>query len=68
MDARIVATNNSREHHAPFLNLTQLTRLKPQQMDERREKGSYFNCDKYSKGHKCGENKLFYMDHEEEEC
>ena len=37
-------------------------------MDERREKGLCFNCDsKYSKGHKCGEKKLFYIDCEEEE-
>jgi hypothetical protein len=37
-------------------------------MDERREKGLCFNCDdKYSKGHKCGENQLFYIDYEEEE-
>jgi len=30
------------------------------------EKGLYFNCDKYSKGHKCGQ-KLFYIDCDEEE-
>jgi hypothetical protein len=37
-------------------------------MDERREKGLCFNCDnKYSKGHKCSEKKLFYIDCEEEE-
>ena len=37
-------------------------------MNERREKGQCFNCDnKYSKGHKCDENKLFYIDCEEEE-
>ena len=37
-------------------------------MDERRAKGLCFNCDsKYSKGHKCGEKKLFYIDCEEEE-
>jgi hypothetical protein len=43
-------------------------RLTPQQMDERREKGICFNCDsKYSKGHKCGEKKLFYTDCEEDE-
>jgi hypothetical protein len=37
-------------------------------MDERREKGLCFNCEnKYSKGHKCGEKKLFYIDCEEEE-
>ena len=38
-------------------------------MDERRVKGLCFNCDsKYSKGHKCGEKKLFYIDCEEEEA
>jgi len=37
-------------------------------MDERREKGPWLNCEnKYSKGHKCGEKKLFYIDYEEEE-
>ena len=37
-------------------------------MDERREKGLWFSCDsKYSKGYKCGEKKLFYIDFEEEE-
>ena len=40
----------------------------PQQKDERRAKGLCFNCDnKYSKVHKCGENKSFYIDCEEEE-
>jgi hypothetical protein len=46
----------------------QPTRLTPQQMDERRENGLCFNCDnKYSKGHKCSEKKVFYIDNEEEE-
>jgi hypothetical protein len=37
-------------------------------MDERREKGLCFNYDnKYSKGHKCCEKTLFYIDCEEEE-
>jgi hypothetical protein len=37
-------------------------------LEERKEKGLCFNCDsKYSKGHKCGENKLFYIDCKEEE-
>jgi hypothetical protein len=36
-------------------------------MDERKEKGPCFNFDiKYSKGHTCGENKLLYIDCEEE--
>ena len=42
--------------------------MTPQQLDERREKILCFNCDnKYSKGHKCNETKLFYTDCEEEE-
>ena len=42
--------------------------MTPQQLDERREKGLCFNCDnKYSRGHKCNEKKLFYIDCEEEE-
>jgi hypothetical protein len=50
------------------INVPQLKRLTPQQIDERREKRLCFNCEnKYSKGHKCGENKLFYIDCEEEE-
>ena len=43
--------------------------MTPQQLDERREKLLCFNRDnKYSKGHKCSEKKLFYiLDCEEEE-
>jgi hypothetical protein len=68
MATRRVATNNYREHNVPSPNLTQITRLTPQQMDEIRANGTCFSCDnKYSKGHKCGENKLFYIDCEEEE-
>jgi hypothetical protein len=53
MDIIRVATRTYREHHVPSPNLTQPTRLTPQQMDERRAKGLCFNCDKmYSKGHK----------------
>jgi hypothetical protein len=37
-------------------------------LEERKAKGLCFNCDsKCSKGHKCCENKLFYIDCEEEE-
>ena len=43
--------------------------MTPQQLEERREKRLCFNCDtKFSKGHKCGENKLFYIDCEGEEA
>ena len=42
--------------------------LTPQKMEEKREKGLCYSCDrKYTKGHKCVEKKLFYIDCEEEE-
>jgi hypothetical protein len=60
--------NIYRENNAPSPKTPQPTRLTPQQLEERKEKGLCFNCDsKYSKGHKCGEKKLFYIDCEEEE-
>ena len=41
--------------------------MTPQELEEIKEKGLCFNCDKkYSKGHKCDEKKLFYIDCEEE--
>ena len=59
-------SNTYKENNVPSSNLPKPTRLTPQQMDERRSKGLCFNCDnKYSKGHKCGEKKLFYIDYEE---
>ena len=37
-------------------------------MEEKREKWIFYSCDsKYTKGHKCAEKKLFYIDCEEEE-
>ena len=49
-------------------NLPQPKRLTPQQLDEKREKGLCYNCDrKYTKHHKCDEKNLFYIDSEEEE-
>jgi hypothetical protein len=45
MATRRVATNNDREHHVPSPNLTQLTKLTPRKMDERRAKGLCFNYD-----------------------
>jgi hypothetical protein len=56
------------ESNVPSSNSPEPKRLKPQQLEERRETCLCFNCDtKYSKGHKCGEKKLFYIDCEEEE-
>jgi hypothetical protein len=68
MDIRRTNPNIYRENNAPSSKTPQPTRLTPQQLDERNAKGLCFNCDsKYSKGHKCGEKKLFYIDCEEEE-
>ena len=49
-------------------SLPQPTRVTPQQLEEKREKGLCYNCDrKCTKGHKCAEKKLFYIEYEEEE-
>ena len=43
--------------------LPQPTRLTPQKIEEKREKGLCFNCDsKYSRGYKCNDKKLFYIE------
>ena len=48
--------------------LPQPTRLTPQQLEEKRAKGRCYSCDrKQTKGHKCAEKKLYYIDCEEEE-
>ena len=47
--------------------LPQPTSLTPQ-LEEKKAKGLCYSCDrKYTKGHKCAEKKLFYIDCEEEE-
>jgi hypothetical protein len=68
MATRRTNPNIYRENNAPSSKTPQPTRLTPQKLEERKAKGLCFNCDnKYSKGHKCGEKKLFYIDCEEEE-
>ena len=68
MASRRTNTNTSRENNLSSPNPPQPIRLKPQQLEEIREKGLCFNYDsKYSKRHKCGEKKLLYIDCEEEE-
>jgi hypothetical protein len=68
MATRRTYPNIYRENNPPSPKTPQPTRLTPQQLEERKEKGLFFNCDsKYSKGHKCGEKKLFYISCEEEE-
>jgi hypothetical protein len=65
---RRTTPNIYRETNVPSSKKPQPTRLTPQQLEERKEKGLCFNCDnKYSKGHKCGEKELFQIDCEEEE-
>jgi hypothetical protein len=68
MATRRTNPNIYRENNAPSSKAPQPTRLTPQQLEERKAKGLCFNCDsKYSKGHKCGEKKLFYINCEEEQ-
>jgi hypothetical protein len=68
MATRRTNPNIYRENNAPSSKTPQPTRLTTQQLEERKEKGLCFNCDnKYSKGHKCREKKIFYIDCEEEE-
>jgi hypothetical protein len=65
----IVAHAWSKDHFGVHkTSVPQPTRLTPQQMDERRENKLFLDYDiNYSKGHKCSDNKLFYIDCEEEE-
>jgi hypothetical protein len=68
MATRRTNPNIYREKNAPSSKTPQPTRLTPQQLEERKTKGLCFNCDnKYNKGHKYGEKKLFYIYFEEEE-
>ena len=57
-----------RQGSVATLRLPQPIRLTPQKLEEKRAKGNCYIFDrKYTKGHKCVENKLFYIDCEEEE-
>ena len=61
MNTRKAISNTYSENNVPSPKPPQ--RFTPQQLDERIEKVVCFNCDnKYSKGHICGEHKLFYID------
>ena len=69
MATKRFSSSTYKKNNVPSSNLHRPTRLKPQKMDEIRLKGLCFNCDsKYSKGHNCGENKLFCIDCEEKEA
>ena len=66
MDTKRTTSHTYKENNVPSSNPTQ--RLTPQHLNERKEKILCFNCDnKYSTRHKYSENKLLYIDYEEEE-
>ena len=68
MEPRKYTTHNYKYGSVFAPSLPQPTRLTPQQLEEKREKGICYNCDiKYTKGHKCVEKKLFYIYCEEQE-
>ena len=69
-DTRRDATNTYREGNVSPPKYTQFNpiRLTPQIVEELKSKGLCFNCDnKYSKGHKCSEKKVFNIYYEEED-
>jgi len=68
MATRKHTTHNYKDGSVVAPSLPQPIRLTPQQLEEKRAKGLCYSCDsKYTKGHKCAEKKLFYIDCEEEE-
>ena len=73
IESEIMETKNPTTHDYNYGSvfsprLPQPKRFIRQQLEEKREKGLCYNCDrKYTKGHKCVEKKLFYIDYEEEE-
>jgi len=68
MTTRNPTTHNYKDGSVVDPSLPQPTRLTPQQLEEKGEKDlCYISDSKYTKGHKCVEKKLFYIDCEEEE-
>ena len=68
MATRKPTTHNYKDGSVVSPSLPQPTRLTPRQLEEKSEKGLCYSCDrKYTKSHKCVENKLFYIDYEEDE-
>ena len=73
MESKFIEARNPTTHNYKYVSvvapsLPQPTILTLQQLEEKGEKGLCYSCDrKYTKGHKCVEKKLFYIDCEEEE-
>ena len=63
MATRKHTTQNYKDGSVVTPSLPQPIRLTSQKLEEKRVKGLCYSCDrKYTKGHNCAENKLFYMD------
>eukprot|EP00253_Pinus_taeda_P002770 PITA_02770 len=68
MATRKPTTHNYKDGSVAAPRLPRPTRLTSQQLEEKRAKGIFYSCDnKYTKGHKCAKNKLFYIYCEYEE-
>ena len=68
METRKPTTHIYKDGSVATPRLPQPTRFASQKLEEKRAKGLCYSCDsKYTKGHKCTEKKLFYIDCEEEE-
>ena len=73
IESKIMETRKPTTHIYKYVSvatpiLPQPTRLTPQQLEEKREKGICYSCDrKYTKVHNFVKKKLFYIDCEEEE-
>ena len=65
METRKSTNHNCKDGNVASPSLPQPTRLTPQQLEEKGEKGLCYSCDsKYTRVHKCVEKKLFYIDSE----
>eukprot|EP00253_Pinus_taeda_P006087 PITA_06087 len=68
MTTRKHTTHNYKYGSVVAASIPQPIRLTPQQLEDKRAKGLCYSCDsKHTKGNKCAEKKLFYIDCEEEE-
>jgi len=68
MATRKPTTHNYKDRTVVSPSLSPPTRLTQKKLEEKKAKGICNNCDrKYTKGHKCAEKKLIYIDGEEEQ-
>lgn len=68
MATRKTTSHNYKDGSVAAPTLPPPTRLTPQQLGEKGEKGLCYCCDrKYTKGQKCAEKKLIYIDGEEDQ-